>query len=340
MNQSINYRKYFIIIGILSSSLVLAYLIALNVVLSWEISCADPNVVLVIPEGAPVSAVCDSIYSKNCDFNEIIFKTGLYLQNKSRGIFPGKYPMKGIQSIGELIKLITAPSGDRIRVTILEGWELYRISDELNLYFDIDPFKFHKLCRDHNFMSTLNIHAPSLEGFLFPDTYYFLTSYLEEDIIKIMVNQFNYNYEKSVAYFARKKGLSKLETTTMASIIQGEAMYEDEMKTISSVYHNRLKRDMLLQADPTVQYTIAGPNIKLYYKHLKSEHPYNTYKHKGLPPGPINSPGLAALKAAVMPITTDYLYFVANGTGRHTFTRSAKEHNRVKKQIKRKKRTS
>ena len=334
IDQFINYRKYFIIAGSLLSSLVLAFLILFNVILSWDISCTNPDAILVIPEGATVNAVCDSLILKMCDLDKNVFKAGLYLQGKSRGIFSGKYPLKGIHDVGGLTKLITAPSGERIKVTILEGWELERIIDELNLYLEIDPYKFRQTCYDHNFMSTLNIQAPSLEGFLFPDTYYFFTSYLEEDIIRTMVNQFNYHYNKSVKYFAGQRGMSKLETTTMASIIQGEAMYEDEMKTISSVYHNRLKKDMLLQADPTVQYAIAGPNIRLYYKHLKTESAYNTYKYKGLPPGPINSPGLAALQAAVMPITTDFLYFVANGTGRHTFTRTMKEHNRAIAQIK------
>ena len=92
---------------------------------------------------------------------------------------------------------------------------------------------------------------------------------------------------------------------------------------------------MLLQADPTVQYAIPGKNIKLYYKHLKIDNPYNTYKYKGLPPGPINSPGLEALKAAVTPLTTDYLYFVANGTGYHTFSKTVQQHNKAKNEFKR-----
>ena len=116
----------------------------------------------------------------------------------------------------------------------------------------------------------------------------------------------------------------------MASIIQGEAMYEDEMPIISSVYHNRLKQGMLLQADPTIQYIIPGKPRRLFNKDLEVDDPYNTYKYKGLPPGPINNPGLAALKAAIMPAETDYLYFVSNGEGRHTFTRTVSAHNQAK----------
>ena len=124
----------------------------------------------------------------------------------------------------------------------------------------------------------------------------------------------------------------------MASIIQGEAMYEDEMPIISSVYHNRLNRKMLLQADPTIQYITPGKPRRLFDRDLEVDNSYNTYKYKGLPPGPINNPGLSALKAAIAPADTDYLYFVSNGEGRHVFTRTVEEHNQAKLKLKRKRR--
>ena len=124
----------------------------------------------------------------------------------------------------------------------------------------------------------------------------------------------------------------------MASIIQGEALYEDEMPIISSVYHNRLKLDMLLQADPTIQYIISGKPRRLFNKDLEIDDPYNTYKYKGLPPGPINNPGLSALEAALNPVETEYLYFVSNGEGRHTFTHTVDEHNQAKLKMKQKRR--
>ena len=115
-------------------------------------------------------------------------------------------------------------------------------------------------------------------------------------------------------------------------------MYKDEMPTISSVYHNRLNKKMLLQADPTIQYITPGKPRRLFDKDLNVDSPYNTYKYKGLPPGPINNPGLEALKAAIMPAETDYLYFVSNGEGRHTFTRTISEHNQAKHELKQKRR--
>jgi len=117
---------------------------------------------------------------------------------------------------------------------------------------------------------------------------------------------------------------------TLASIIEGEAIFDDERATISSVYHNRLLHRIKLQADPTIQYILQDSPRRLLLKDLEIDNPYNTYKYFGLPPGPINNPGRKSIMAAIYPRQTDYLYFVARGDGRHTFTRSAAEHAQEK----------
>ena len=224
-----------------------------------------------------------------------------------------------------------------MRVTLIEGWTLEQFADELKKKLEIDSYKFLRLCRDYNFTHSLGIDAPSLEGFLFPDTYILLKMYTEEDVIQVLVNQFSRKMHK-LQKITNEDNINIREIVTIASIIQGEAMYEDEMSTISSVYHNRLNRNMLLQADPTIQYITPGKPRRLFDKALKIDSPYNTYKYKGLPPGPINNPGFKALKAAIIPAETDYLYFVSNGEGRHTFTRTVSEHNQAKKELKQKRR--
>ena len=158
----------------------------------------------------------------------------------------------------------------------------------------------------------MGIDAPSLEGFLFPDTYIFLKTYTEKDILKILVNQHQHNYQKLLKNINSIQHMNIRDMATLASIIQGEALEIDEMPMISSVYHNRLNKNMLLQADPTIQYIIPGKPRRLYNKDLDIESPYNTYKYKGLPTGPINNPGYAALYAAAHPRKTSYLYFVAS----------------------------
>jgi UPF0755 protein len=157
-----------------------------------------------------------------------------------------------------------------------------------------------------------------------------------EDIIEMMVDEF----EKRTSELKdeiEKHPLSFNEILTLASIIEAEAMYADEMETISSVYHNRLNRRMRLQADPTVIYALGGLDRPLLYRDLRIKSPYNTYKNYGLPPGPINSPGLDAIIAALNPADTDYLYFVADGKGRHIFTTNLRDHNRAKFRVKREK---
>ena len=232
--------------------------------------------------------------------------------------------------------MITSQSKDRVKVTLIEGWTINQFAEELKLKLRIDSYEFLRLCKDFNFIHSMGIDAPSLEGFLFPDTYILIRTYTEEDIVKIMVNQFKHHLKQ----VQKDAGINfnMREITTLASIIQGEAVYVDEMSTISSVYHNRLKRQMLLQADPTIQYIIPGKSRRLYNKDLKIDNPYNTYKYKGLPPGPINNPGLNALHASIYPDSTEYLYFVADGLGKHLFSETIDEHNEAKKELRKNRR--
>ena len=130
--------------------------------------------------------------------------------------------------------------------------------------------------------------------------------------------------------------MNMYDTVILASIIQGESKYKNDMDTISSVYHNRLNKNMLLQADPTIQYILPEKPRRLFNKDLEIDSPYNTYKYSGLPPGPINNPGYKALESAMNPDDTNYLYFVSDGEGRHVFTRTVEEHNIAKLNLKRK----
>ncbi len=326
--------------GAIASLLLFCILIFYTIILSWEITCADSEHIVSIPQGASVNRTIQLIQENSClsDSDVRVLKLAMTVTLRNGKVIPGRYTFKGISTIGNMVNLITTSSRERKKVTLLEGWTVEEIADELSRKLQIDTYKFISLCKDFNFVHSLNIDAPSIEGFLFPDTYIFLSSYTEEQIITVMVNQFFHNYKKYIKRYKGHTSMSIREITTMASIIQGEAMFDDEMETISSVYHNRLKRKMRLQADPTIQYIIPGKNIRLYNKHLKIDSPYNTYKNYGLPPGPINNPGLSALKAAIHPDETQYLYFVADGEGRHIFTRNNEEHNKAKKVLQRKRR--
>tara|TARA_Y100000590_G_scaffold327611_1_gene371956 strand:- start:329 stop:1297 length:969 start_codon:yes stop_codon:yes gene_type:complete len=298
-------------------------------ILSLPLKCKHIDHYITIPKHSTVSSV-SKIFEDNLCLNSIIFKIAMKITMNEKNIKYGRYDLKSVNNIRGLIDMITSIRKDRIKITIPEGYKMSKIATLFENKIQIDVEEFISLCYNEDFISSIGIeNVSSLEGYLFPDTYIFLKSYTEKDIIEIMVKQFLFNYNEYID--SSNTNLNKNEIIILASIIQGEAMYEDEMKTISSVYHNRLNRNMLLQADPTIQYILPETKKRILVKHTKIKNPYNTYLYKGLPPGPINNPGLSAIIAAAYPINTDYLYFVADNKGRHIFNKTFKAHLRSKK---------
>ena len=196
--------------------------------------------------------------------------------------------------------------------------------------------------RDTTRYQAWDLPGPSLEGFLFPDTYRFAEGVTLDNVISTMVSEYRAYWTPERRQRLAESGLSELEAVTLASIIQAEARQVDEMPTISSVYHNRLEIGMLLQADPTVIYALGGPRSRLLFAAIDSvaDNPYNTYTQAGLPPGPICQPGEAALDAALSPAETDFMYFVARNDGSHAFTRTLRDHNRAIREIRGTRRSS
>jgi UPF0755 protein len=183
-----------------------------------------------------------------------------------------------------------------------------------------------QLVKDKTFLESLNIDAPSLEGYLYPDTYNFAKGADLKDIFRMMVHRLRTNFNQSLTMRAIELGMSEREVLTLASIIEKEAMVNRERPLISAVYHNRLKKKIRLQADPTVVYGIKRMQDGITRTDLKRDTPYNTYIIDGLPPGPIASPGIRSIKAALYPADVNYMYFVSKNDGTHHFSRTAKEH--------------
>ena len=297
-------------------------------ILSLPLECEHLDYYITIPKNSTVSSV-SKILEDNLCLNSLIFKIAMKITMNEKNIRYGRYDFKSTNNVRSLIDMITSIRSDRIKITIPEGYKMSNIATLFEEKIKIDVEEFISLCYNEDFISTLGIvNASSLEGYLFPDTYIFLKSYTEKDIIEIMVKQFLFNYNEYIDN--SNTNLNRSEIVILASIIQGEAMYDDEMKTISSVYHNRLNKNMLLQADPTIQYILPETKKRILVKHTKIKNPYNTYLYKGLPPGPINNPGISAIIAAAYPIKTDYLYFVADNKGRHIFNKTFKAHLKSK----------
>ena len=219
-------------------------------------------------------------------------------------------------------------------VTIPEGLNLRQTAGILRRELHIDSLEFVSLATDSQFSEGLGFSVSNLEGYLFPDTYRFSWGTSSERAAQILVEQFWKIFTDSLRRRADEIEFSTKDVVTLASMIEAEARDGDEREMISAVYHNRLKRGMLLQCDPTVIYALPELDRPLLLEDLEVDSPYNTYKYPGLPPGPICSPGEASILAALYPASVNYLYFVAKGDGTHVFSSTLREHNNAKIKIK------
>lgn len=195
------------------------------------------------------------------------------------------------------------------------------------------------LSTDAKFLASFGIEGANAEGYLYPDTYLFDKSMNAKDIMKIMVNQFRKMFTLKMQKRAEELGMTMPQIITLASLIGKESGYKDEKPLVSAVFHNRLKKRMKLQCDPTAVYDLKNFTGTITRKHLMRNTPYNTYRIDGLPPGPIANPAIDSLQAALYPAPVNYLYFVSNNDGSHQFSSNLSAHNNavLKYQIKRKK---
>ena len=214
-----------------------------------------------------------------------------------------------------------------IKVTFPEGISIKDFASRLQKHIEIDSSEFVDLCHNEEYLKDYNIPAKSLEGYLMPNTYEFVWKQSPFEILKILLNTQNEIWEDKFAEKAAQSKKTRHEILTMASIIESEAVLAVERPRIAGVYYNRLKSGMLLQADPTVQYAI-GSKRRVLYRDLEINNPYNTYKFKGLPPGPINSPSMNSIEAALEPEKNEFYYFVStgDGSGHHNFAKNKEQH--------------
>ncbi len=266
--------------------------------------------------------------------DDYLFRRLAILTGLDRDLTPGRYDFSGDVSLRGVLSKFTSRNIETEKVTLPEGLNARQIAGYIGRAGLVDSSDFAALAYDSEF-SEDKYGLETMEGYLFPETYRFWYGMSAEMIIDDLVRQFRH-LTGDVLTRGNMGDMSEKDIIILASIIEAEAQYADEMPIISSVYRNRLEHGMLLQADPTVIYAIGRLDRPLWYKDLDYDSPYNTYKYKGLPPGPINNPGLDAIKAAIFPAETDYLYFVADGTGRHVFSRTLLEHNRAKLNYKKK----
>ncbi|HZH04899.1 MAG TPA: endolytic transglycosylase MltG [Myxococcaceae bacterium] len=244
----------------------------------------------------------------------------------------GEYEFAGPLTPMDVLERVLSGQVKVYRFTVPEG---LRVDEILPLLLPsglkLEAAKLAQLTEDPAFLRKLGVPARTLEGFLFPDTYTFTRSADEKTVLSKMVARTLEEYRKADAARSPAINLDFMQTLTLASIIEKETGAKEERPRISCVFHNRLKRDMKLQTDPTVLYAmklLRGQFVKnISLKDLTTDHPYNTYTRKGLPPGPIASPGAQALQAALNPIACNDLYFVSRNDGTHVFCPTLECHN-------------
>lgn len=287
---------------------------------------------VMVHPGDSFAHVASRLDSAEVINHPLLFRLFARWRELDRRLIPGRYEFSGLRSPEQVLDMLARGEVATLQFTIYEGAPLWKVASIVARTMELDSAAFMRLAGDSDFLSQRSL--PFLEGYLFPSTYRFPwgtpLEKIVDDILAIGRNQTD-----SLWQLPAPDGLSREEVLVLASIVEAEAMLEAEKPIIAAVYLNRLRLRMRLDADPTVIYGLGGLSRPLLRRDLDSITPYNTYRRFGLPPTPINSPGLTAIAAVLRPAVTDYLYFVADGSGGHRFSKTNAEHNRARAEIKR-----
>jgi UPF0755 protein len=292
-----------------------------------------------IPPGASFSQVMDTLDAHGLLANRTLFRWRARLAGADRAVQAGTYEAVRGMGPGELLQLLAEGRELQLRFTVPEGLTIADVADLAEQSLAVPADSIIAATRDTAFGDSVRSRDGSVEGFLYPDTYLLPEGVTAIEVVQRMVAEFEQRWRPE--WNARRDTLrmSLRDVVALASIVEGEARVDDERPLIAGVYHNRLRIGMALQADPTVQYAIqlaTGERKKrLFEKDYQTESPYNTYLHPGLPPGPVNSPGIASIQATLYPADVPYLYFVARSDGRHVFSATYQEHLRAIRDVRR-----
>ena len=281
-----------------------------------------------VRQGSTLNEVADELEKKKIIANKGLFLIWARLMGYSRNIKAGEYRLNsGIPPL-KILEILSQGNIIAHPVTIPEGLNRKQIGELLGREGLVNKGEFLSLSGDPDIAASYGISGPSLEGYLYPDTYQFGLGQPAMSVIDVMVKRF-WEIVGPLREEAKQLGLKEEEVVILASIVEKETGRAEERPIIASVFVNRLKKKMRLESDPTVIYGLDDFNGNLTRKDLSRPTPYNTYVIRGLPPGPIANPGRKAIKAVLYPAKTDYLYFVSKNDGSHYFSKTLSEHNRA-----------
>lgn len=323
---------------VIAASLVLwalasGFLFVVRPILHGDPAGADP-VRIEVPAGTSLAGIADRLRAAGVVRHPTVFRRFATLAHFDRQIRSGEYDFVAGESYRRILERLREGDIVQIKVTLPEGLTCREIAGVLARKLGIKQEEFLLATQDTELRHRHNIESPSLEGYLYPDTYFFPSKTTAQQAIETMLQRFFTVWTPRMEERARAIGMTRGQVLALASIIENEALLDSERPRISAVYHNRLQASMLLQADPTVLYALGGVHRRVLYRDLRVASPYNTYLNPGLPPGPICNPGRISIEAALAPQQNcGELFFVAaqDGTGRHVFTRTLAEHLAAKR---------
>jgi len=286
---------------------------------------------LTVPPGATLDAVSDSLAARGVIRKATAFRLYARVRGDDRRIRAGRYLLTPGTPWGEILDALIEGRVLTVRMMVPEGSRLTQIAPRVAAVAEASDSAVLGVLAEPDGAERYRVPGPGLEGYLFPDTYLFAPGVPVSVIIEAMTRRYRQVWTPERRARLDSLGMTERELVTLTSIVEAEARKLEEMPRIASVYHNRLRRGWLLQADPTVLYALGGHRERLLFAAIDSvaDHPYNTYRQPGLPPGPIGAPGEQAILAALFPASEPYLYFVARADGSHVFSRTLSEHNRA-----------
>lgn len=313
--------KYLIILNILLLTFIIYQLFFSKHY--WEEN-GEKN--FIVEPGKNLDQIITELKLNNIIPSSLLFKIVVKLTGKESQIISNHYLFKnGMTNLQLLDQLTDKNLNQKVRLTIPEGYTIKQIGNLIEKKLSLSKDKFYQESSNDSLINILGLKdkIKNLEGFLYPDTYDIPPSISEKALVQLLFNEFR---KKVLDINVLESKDTLLKVITLASIIQGETRIEKEMPVVAGVYKNRLKKNMRLEADPTIQYILPDGPRRLLYEDLKINSPYNTYRTKGLPPGPINNPGISAIKAALDSEDHKFLFFVATGEGGHKFSENYEQH--------------
>jgi UPF0755 protein len=287
------------------------------------------TITVEIAPGTNAMSVATQLHAEGVIADPPAFYWLCRIRGKAQRLQAGEYAFAVPMTPDQVLEKLVEGKVLLHRITLPEGSTLRDVAKALGSESLVQEADVWNLVHDRAFIQSLGLDLPSLEGYLFPETYHFSKNLNAGTILKSMVHQFKQHFTDKMAQQASEMRMSMHQVVILASMVEKETAVESERPLVAAVFLNRLRRDMRLQSDPTAVYDLEGFSGPVRPDHLKRQSPYNTYQIKGLPAGPICNPGLRSLQAVLQSATVPYLYFVSNNDGTHRFSTTIEEHQQA-----------